>query len=413
MAGFVKSSISYISGTALSQMILFISMPILSRIYSIDDFGHYSFFLSLLSIIGVVSCLRIEVSIPQLLGDQALKNVKIFSLCLNSAFALLVFFISVNVFYFINDDFVILLLSFAVFLFGCVRVNNFLLIRKGFFNKLSISKIIQNLCCVVFQFFFFFLFDSAGLIYGYLLGMSVSLLYGYSVIDRWPFFYYFKRLVKYKVASLIVRKYKRFLIYDSFSAFLNTLSTEIPNILFLYYLGPSAAGGYLMAQRIIGAPITLVSQSISQVFYPTLKTKISNNQHVSFFFKVLFFQFLLGAVPFFIFVNYSERLFSLFLGNDWGTAGVLAGYLVYSLFAQFVFVSISYTFIVLNKQKTNMIIQFLLLLYRFFSIVIFSTVYKLSMNDLIFYFSLGSALIYITGIALSCYFILREKRYEI
>lgn len=388
-------------------------MPILSRLYSVDDFGHYSFFLSLLSIVGVVSCFRLEVSIPQLLGQQTLKNIKAFSLLLNVIFSLLVFFVCFIFFCFIDNNAVILLLPVAVFLFGCFRINNFILIRSGFFNKLSISKLIQNSFCVVFQFVLFFFCGSKGLIYGYLIGFVMSLLYGYSVIDKWPFFHYIKNIIKYRITFLIIRKHKRFIVYDSFSAFLNTLSIEISNILFLYYLGSTVAGSYLMAQRIIGAPVTLISQSISQVFYPTLKEKVEKNQHVAFFFKVLFFQVSLGLFPFLLFISYSEEIFLLLLGNGWGHAGILAGYLAYSLFAQFVFVSISYVFIVLNKQRINMIIQFLLLSYRVFSIMVFSTIHKLSVDDLIFYFSLGSALIYITAILISCYYIVNEKKYGI
>ena len=58
------------SGTGIAQIIGILSMPILSRLYAPEAFGITALFLSLTTILGVIACMRYELSIVLKSGSK-------------------------------------------------------------------------------------------------------------------------------------------------------------------------------------------------------------------------------------------------------------------------------------------------------------------------------------------------------
>ena len=61
---FVKNVSMLVGGTAFAQLITIILLPVLTRLYSPEDFGVLAVYLSFVALISVVSCLRLEIAIP-------------------------------------------------------------------------------------------------------------------------------------------------------------------------------------------------------------------------------------------------------------------------------------------------------------------------------------------------------------
>ncbi len=61
---YLTQIITLISGTLFAQIISLISIPILTRIYTPDEFGLYSIFFAVTSVIGMVSSLIYEQGYP-------------------------------------------------------------------------------------------------------------------------------------------------------------------------------------------------------------------------------------------------------------------------------------------------------------------------------------------------------------
>lgn len=51
-------------GTTLAQLVNILATPVISRIYSPEDFGVAAVFMSVVSILSVISALRYELAIP-------------------------------------------------------------------------------------------------------------------------------------------------------------------------------------------------------------------------------------------------------------------------------------------------------------------------------------------------------------
>lgn len=66
----IKQFISLFTGTALSQLIPFLTTPILSRIYEPKDFGIYASYIAVITILFVLCTARYELAIIASEGDK-------------------------------------------------------------------------------------------------------------------------------------------------------------------------------------------------------------------------------------------------------------------------------------------------------------------------------------------------------
>ena len=76
---FVKSSITIMTGTAIAQAVPIAISPILTKIYTPEDFGLLAIFVSILSILSVVSSFRYELAIAQPQKKEDASSIVILS----------------------------------------------------------------------------------------------------------------------------------------------------------------------------------------------------------------------------------------------------------------------------------------------------------------------------------------------
>ena len=81
-SGFNKNFLSLISGTSIAQIIPILIAPILSRLYSPEDFGLYAFYIGIVGVLSVISTFKYEMAIiipkNKLVVNQLLQ-ISIFS----------------------------------------------------------------------------------------------------------------------------------------------------------------------------------------------------------------------------------------------------------------------------------------------------------------------------------------------
>jgi len=78
-----------VGGTAAAQLLTVLAAPLLTRLYSPEDFGLLAVYGSLLALIGVMSSLRYELAIPLPEDDGEAANLAVLSLILVGISALL------------------------------------------------------------------------------------------------------------------------------------------------------------------------------------------------------------------------------------------------------------------------------------------------------------------------------------
>lgn len=82
MSNFVKDVSILASGTIFAQILAILAAPIITRLYGPDIYGTMSLFVSITSIVSMISCLCYEYSIVLAENDKEAANMLMVSLSL-------------------------------------------------------------------------------------------------------------------------------------------------------------------------------------------------------------------------------------------------------------------------------------------------------------------------------------------
>jgi len=129
---FVKNVITMLSGTTAGQFIAFLMLPVVARLYTPVQFGEYSLFISIASVIAVIASGRYELSIVLIKKD--INAFNLFAIC--SLLIIFTAFITYLLIFFSFDYlgfFLMILMTIAGSylyrsVFFCLQVFNYLLI---------------------------------------------------------------------------------------------------------------------------------------------------------------------------------------------------------------------------------------------------------------------------------------------
>ncbi len=147
-----------VGGTAGAQLLTVLAAPLLTRLYSPEDFGLLAVYASLLALIGVVSSLRYELAIPLPEDDVEAANVAVLSLILVGISTLLSGALVWQLGPAIADALSVpaladyfWLLPAGVLLGGAYTVFNYWSVRTKRFSTIASTRIRQSLATLAIQ----------------------------------------------------------------------------------------------------------------------------------------------------------------------------------------------------------------------------------------------------------------------
>ncbi|QXP62873.1 lipopolysaccharide biosynthesis protein [Polaribacter sp. HaHaR_3_91] len=371
---FVKNVLTLITGSALSQVVIYASILILTRLFSTELFGIYTLFSSVTLILKPLATLQYEFAIVLPKKDKDAINLVGFSFIILTIYCFLllviIFFFNENITTFFNITKLvnlIYLLPLSVFLFGSVSIFDFWNNRTNMFKNISKGLITKSAVMSTSQLATgFSSFNSLGLIPGMLLGQSMQLLFLIKASTK-----LMQKLTKelsLKRMFFLAKKYKDIPVFNTIINLTNNLSNELPVLLITKYFGLANSGIYGLAVKFTRAPIGIFQQSINQVFFnkasKTYNEKgnlhdlvIKTVKHLLFISSFLFIP--LFAISFFL---------DIIFGENWSDVGLYSRIIIPWLFFAFLSNPISPLILILNKQKTMVVYDTFLLLFRFLAL---------------------------------------------
>lgn len=383
-----------VGGTASAQILLVLVMPILTRLYTPEDFGLLAVYTSLLALIGVISSLRYELAIPLPENDIAAANVAALSLLLVVVSTLLT-----TIFLLILGTSIaellgapmftnyLWLLPVGVFLSGSYTVFNYWSVRTKRFGAIARTKLTQAITSLVIQLATFKL-GGIGLLLGQVAGQSA----GTTNLARLALaMTAFKQFSWVGIKEVAVR-YKRFPIFSTWSGFANAAGAQLPPIMFAALFSPVAAGFYALAYRVTALPISLVGSALQSVFLSTAAEAHRNNQLGDKVKGLLDNSIQLAIIPTAILVLTGPDLFTLVFGAQWRQAGVMVQWIAPWLLMQFCTGPLTIVNAVAEKQHLGLIMQMQLLAVRIVMLIIGA--YYGDITFTIMLFSFGSTVSY-------------------
>ena len=364
-----RNVIILVFGTATAQAIPILYTHILTRIYSVGEYGTFGIILTILtlSVVFITAKLELAINIPYL--DKHAKLIMLTALLITIFFSfvlLIIVYLNLNRFNIYigleENSKLTLFIPLAVCYMGVGQIMRYWLNRKKLFKDISRNNVLQSLISSNAQLLFGGLIKwSNGLVAGQLLGHLVSTIYLVRVvIKRESIKIGFKTLlIEFKTLlkiRYILRRYKRFPLFLLPAQLINNVVQFLPLILLNNSYSVVLVGYYLLTQRMFAIPILLVSTSIGDVFRQAASEQFVKNGNCESLFITVFKKLLfISALPFLILYFTAPWLFGFVFGAEWQKSGEIAQILAPMFFLQFVSSPLSYMFVIAEKQNLDLI----------------------------------------------------------
>lgn len=353
---FSRNVLTLMTGTMIAQAIPIAISPILTRIYTPEDFGVFALYISISTLLSVIATGKYEFAIMLPKKESDAYHIFTLSLIIISVISI---FLWIIIFFF-NDLLVVLfgnvsigpwlyLIPLSVLLSGLNQSLNYWNNRNNRYKKIAYSKIAQstassavNIGAGIQQWY-------GGLVFGSLAGQMVSLLTLMRSLwkDVQKNIFTLQSLKIYALA----KKHKAFpTVYMAHSA-MDVGKDVLVNILLMRLYDSFLLGQFYMVNKILLLPSTLVGSSLSQVFFREVSKK--HNLKKDFSRDVLIMVkklFLLSVGPCIIIALFSNELFVFVFGENWKVAGDLAASFSLYIMFQFVASPLSIVPLIVNQQ---------------------------------------------------------------
>jgi O-antigen/teichoic acid export membrane protein len=353
---YYRNFLTMLSGNTLSQLIPFIIAPILSRIFSPEEFAVLANFMAIVGVIGIISTGRLELAVPIPQDHKKAQEIVFTGLIITLLLGVLsvlipIFAYQISALY--KDDQLagyLWMVPFSVVSFGLLGLTNNWNLRQEKFHLLSIGKIAQSVVNNGLAALLGYIgWGINGLIIAWLLSQYVNIFILLVGVNR---------KVSYKDFGIVtlkttLKEYKDFPLINSLHAFTDIFITQF----LLYwvissYFGFLELGLFAMMNKYVKAPIILVSTSVSQLFYVEAGKAINQGASLFPIVKKTVRTSVLFAIPFtIVLLVLGPWIFKIYLGTKWEAAGVYAQSLAPMLILYFILSPISGLPILLNKQK--------------------------------------------------------------
>lgn len=142
--GFTRSILPLMSGTIIAQVIPVAISPILTRIYTPEEFGVLALYVAILSVVTVIANMRYEIAIVQPERDEDARAL--FHLSLLICFVLFIIFLVSVILYqtlggdFLklgDDTFILYVIPFGFFLNGVIQAGRYWFLRKDQYKDIT------------------------------------------------------------------------------------------------------------------------------------------------------------------------------------------------------------------------------------------------------------------------------------
>ena len=411
---FSRNILTLMTGTTIAQAIPISISPILTRLYTPEDFGVFALFIAIITIIGSVANGRYELAIMLPEKDEDAINIAALGFIISSTLSLIIFVLVV----YLNDFFTSILgngeISFwlyfipvTVFLTGLWNVLNYFNNRKKNYQDLRNATIVKSIVLASINIVVGFVKDGVtGLISGEIISrlsantrLTKNLLKDKNLLSG---------ITKTKILAL-AKRYKNFPLISLPSSFFTALHPNLFSVLLSSLYSLTLLGHYYMAQRVLGLPSSLMGVAVGQVFFQSAVKEKEKTGQARIIFMSTIKKLFIVSVPFFILLFFVvEDLFAFVFGDDWRIAGTYSKILLPLFFIKLLSSPVSMINTVFEKQIYGLFISIILLVSNIGIIV---TCYILGLEAKIMFTALSIILFVEYSIFLLHYYLLSGGDY--
>lgn len=343
--------------SALAQLINIASMPILSRLYSPEDFGVLALFTSVVGMFATVSGFRYYLVLPLARRERYVHAVVWLSVLLQTACVVIIVLLAAVLGRYAEGTPYSALLPYrylipvGVFCIGMYSMAVQWGIREKYFTLIAKTKLSQTVAaCAINLVGAAFGLRPLGLLLGNIAGQSC----GMSVLMRALLQ---ARKIKFDITRIrrVAIYYRKMCIFDTPGAVLNMAGVYLLPLLIAFYFSPSVVGALSMAQNALILPSSIVGTAIGQVFTQKAAEARYDGSLASLTARTFELLAKIGVFPILLASFLAPQLFPVILGEKWEEAGRLASLLGPWIAVNFIYSPISALYTTLMLQRAGLI----------------------------------------------------------
>ena len=361
-SGFRGPVLTLLSGTSAALLLGYFAKPILTRLYSVEAFGLFDFFASLIGVLIPISSLRYEDALMQ--PDEEKEAAGLLWLC----FSLMLGVVLLTALLLLwrepfsqvfGEPALAYWLWFVPPTLLVMRAGKLLevwLIRTRQFRPVSAAQVTQSTGMVASRIAAALPplnWGTGGLIGSLLFGNTLAT--GALLRSVWKESGAVLRTsFSPKVFPTIARRYARFPLFSMPSTLLSALVTRLPFLLLLSFFGARALGFFGLAFNVLYIPLSLVGGAMGQVFF-VQAAEAARGETLSILTEKVHARLVMVCLfPTLLILLAGPELFGFIFSEAWRPAGRYAQYIGLWLMFSAIGSPLTRLFDVLERQRLDL-----------------------------------------------------------
>lgn len=355
---FFGNMLALMGASIISQIISIAASLATAKLYSPAEMGIYSNYASILSIVSVSACLAYDRAI--ILPDDDTAARQVVALCMiaclgTSILCALVFYpfhsvISLR----INAPELgpwLLLMPVSILLAGMSSILQCWNSRRKTLRNVALSNTVQTAASSTSQILLGLrpIHLYGGMIGGSFIGSLISIGLLLRNTLRQESKSLFSGVTIGGIRHAVVH-YCKFLAAIP-GGFCNQLCSTLPSLGLTFFFGSTETGYYSLGNRLLGLPLSIISNSVGQAFYPEARVARANGNLKPLCLRTMNLLLRIGCTPFFLLSLVAPALISFVFGAKWYTAGEYIKWLSMWLLLGFVYSPLACIFSLMEQPQ--------------------------------------------------------------
>lgn len=388
-------------GTVFAQGLVVLSLPILTRLYSPEDFSLLAVYTAIIGLISVVSCLRLNIAIPLPEDDKSAINLLALSIiaaiAISLVLAVLVLFLPEKLSALLRQPEMqplLWMIPLGVLVASIYNALQYWTSRRKQFGLITRTRITRAIGG-----------SGTQLAFGFLSSGPFGLLFGHMIYGGMGILGLARALLRQDRGLLVainrhslwknLRAYRRFPQLSVPESLFNSGGTQLPIIIIAAFaIGPEA-GFIMIAMRVMGLPMGLVGTSVAQVYLAEAPERLRNGTLVALTRSTMWALLKTGAPLLILAGLISPFAFPYIFGSEWERAGIIVAWMTPWFVLQFASSPISVVLYITEKYGAALLLQAFGLIVRVGAV---ATALFLNSDWITEIFALSGAVFYLTFI---------------
>ncbi|HDP6077745.1 TPA: type 8 capsular polysaccharide synthesis protein Cap8K [Staphylococcus aureus] len=357
---FIGDSFLMILSSGIAQVILIITTPIITRLYSLAEFGEFTIFSNIAMILIPIINVRYDLLIVNAKNDRSANILSQISFLISLLILLILIpILAISAWLYPNFILDFIFIIIMLFLVSLTNIFTNYLNKERKYKVLSLINVFRAGSMALLQIIFGLLsLGSLGLIIGFSLSYITGITLGYKTFKK-----HFNIVRNKEETKALFLENKNQLVYSTPSILLNSLSFSVVVFFIGILYTNTEVGIYGMAIRVLGIPVTIISLGLSKIFMQQ-----ANDYYIergNFRNLLLKFSSTLVIVSIILYVPlylFSEELVNILLGHSWVDAITVIKIVIPLFVIRLIVSTVSLSVIVLQKQQLELILQALFLI---------------------------------------------------